>query len=245
MNYYPFHIGDYRSSTAHLTNEEDLAYRRLLDMYYDSEQPIPKETQWVSRRLRIAPEIIQTVLVDFFMETDGGWVHRRCAAEIESFQHRAVRARENGKAGGRPKKTQPVFCENPAETQQEPTGKLTKNQEPITNNQEKEEKTCSASASPRKNGTRLPAEWTLPGGWGDWALKEQPTWTQAHLQTVADQFRDHWHAAAGQNASKMDWHATWRNWVRREKPLPKVKSNAAGGFSAIDYHKGVSSDGRF
>ena len=33
MHYYPHHIGDYKSATAHLSNEEDLAYRRLLEMY--------------------------------------------------------------------------------------------------------------------------------------------------------------------------------------------------------------------
>ena len=44
MNYYSFHIGDYRGATAHLSNEEDLAYRRLLDMCYDTESAIPLET---------------------------------------------------------------------------------------------------------------------------------------------------------------------------------------------------------
>jgi uncharacterized protein YdaU (DUF1376 family) len=43
MHYYKFNIADYRSATAHLTNEEDLAYRRLLDMYYDTEVPIPND----------------------------------------------------------------------------------------------------------------------------------------------------------------------------------------------------------
>lgn len=33
---------------------------------------------------------------------------------------------------------------------------------------------------------------------------------------VADGFRDYWHAAAGANARKRDWSATWRNWCRRE-----------------------------
>lgn len=31
MNYYPFHIGDYLTETAHLSWLEDCAYRRLLD----------------------------------------------------------------------------------------------------------------------------------------------------------------------------------------------------------------------
>ncbi|NDC25981.1 MAG: DUF1376 domain-containing protein, partial [Proteobacteria bacterium] len=34
MHYYPFHVGDYQAHTAHLTNTEDLAYRRMLDLYY-------------------------------------------------------------------------------------------------------------------------------------------------------------------------------------------------------------------
>ena len=34
MNYYPFHLGDYAARTAHLEPMEDLAYRRLLDLYY-------------------------------------------------------------------------------------------------------------------------------------------------------------------------------------------------------------------
>ena len=34
MNYYPFHVGDYIAHTAHLHPLEDIAYRRMLDLYY-------------------------------------------------------------------------------------------------------------------------------------------------------------------------------------------------------------------
>jgi len=34
MHYYQFNIGDYASHTRHLSDLEDLAYRRLLDAYY-------------------------------------------------------------------------------------------------------------------------------------------------------------------------------------------------------------------
>ena len=34
MHYFQFNIGDYASHTRHLTLMEDLAYRRLLDLYY-------------------------------------------------------------------------------------------------------------------------------------------------------------------------------------------------------------------
>ena len=78
MHYFQFHIGDYRAATAHLSNEEDLAYRRLLDMYYDTEQPIPADTQWVARRIRMPEIVIKTVLQDMFVEAENGsWTNER------------------------------------------------------------------------------------------------------------------------------------------------------------------------
>jgi uncharacterized protein YdaU (DUF1376 family) len=131
MHYYSFHIGDYRSSTAHLSNAEDLAYRRLIDMYYDTEQPIPLDTQRVARRLRVGIEVVSAVLDDFFTLADDGWHHERCNEEIEKYHVLADRNRKNGKLGGRPKKPSGL----PVVTQSEPTGKATNNHKPITNNQ--------------------------------------------------------------------------------------------------------------
>jgi uncharacterized protein YdaU (DUF1376 family) len=120
-------MGDYKSATAHLTNEEDLAYRRLLDMYYDTEKPIPLETDWVARRLRVGIDLVATVLQDMFLQTENGWVHDRCEDEIREYHRMADRARANGKAGGRPK--------NPVGSQAEPSRKLTTNHKPLTTNQ--------------------------------------------------------------------------------------------------------------
>lgn len=128
MHYFPFHIGDYRSSTAHLSNDEDLAYRRLIEMYYDTEAPIPLETQRVARRIRVAEDVVAVVLEDFFELTDDGWRHERCDQEIAKYNEMAERSRRNGRSGGRPK--------NPVASKQEPSGKATKNQEPTTKNQE-------------------------------------------------------------------------------------------------------------
>lgn len=96
MNYYPHHIGDYKAATAHLSNNEDLAYRRLLEMYYDTEKPIPVETQWVSRRLRLDTEAIEAVLNDFFSKHEDGWRHARCDIEIAAYKE----AKKNHWAAG-------------------------------------------------------------------------------------------------------------------------------------------------
>lgn len=130
MHYYQFHIGDYRASTAHLSNEEDLAYRRLLDMYYDLESAIPLETQWVARRLRLDTEVVSRVLQDMFVQTENGWTHTRCDSEIAHYRQIAEKNKLNGIKGGRPKKPSGL----PVVTQPKPTAKPTNNQEPLTNN---------------------------------------------------------------------------------------------------------------
>lgn len=40
-------------------------------------------------------------------------------------------------------------------------------------------------------------------------------------ESVAAEFRDYWSAQPGQRGVKLDWEATWRNWVRRQRAGPK------------------------
>lgn len=67
--------------------------------------------------------------------------------------------------------------------------------------------------SKRQRGTRLPAGWVLPKSWGDWALEHFEVTTDA-IRTEAATFRDYWQSRPGAQACKLDWLATWRNWVR-------------------------------
>ncbi len=110
MHYYQFHVGDYLFNTAHLTFEEDIVYRRLLDLYYTSEKQIQADIIAVSRRIRM-PEhehIVHSVLHEFFLfdEQNKTWSHKRCDEEIQSYQAKRIRNQKNGKLGGRPRKTQ-------------------------------------------------------------------------------------------------------------------------------------------
>ena len=127
MHYYQFNIGDYRAATAHLSNDEDLAYRRLLDMYYDTENQIPLDTQWVAKRLRLDCQVVKDVLQDMFKLTETGWQHGRCETIIEQYHAMAEKNRANGRLGGRKK--------NPVATDSQPIVKATINEKPITNNQ--------------------------------------------------------------------------------------------------------------
>lgn len=143
MFHYPFHVGDYLLATVHLSETEDLAYRRLLDLYYQTEGLIPLETQWVSRRIRMGCEVVSKVLEEFFDRTENGWKNERCELELAKYRAHCERNRVNGKLGGRPKKTQSVPSGNPVVTQIKPTRKPTVNQEPLVSSSLRSEETTA------------------------------------------------------------------------------------------------------
>ena len=105
MFYYQFNIGDYAKHTRHLTNNEDLAYRRMLDMYYLNEEPIVNNIKKLARLIdmRGCEEDIQNVLDDFFQLSEGAWVNTRVERELEAYAAKGEKARANGKKGGRPR----------------------------------------------------------------------------------------------------------------------------------------------
>lgn len=79
----------------------------------------------------------------------------------------------------------------------------------------KKEKT-KADAPSAKRGCRLPADW-VPSE-ADIAFAEE---RRINWRREAESFRDYWTAKAGADACKLDWGATWRNWVRRSAPSPR------------------------
>jgi uncharacterized protein YdaU (DUF1376 family) len=123
MNFYPFHIGDYISHTSHLTDEEDLAYRRMIDLYYMTEQPF-NDSSTIARRIRSSVETVESILHEFFEFCDDDcWHSKRVDEEIAKYHSRLNQASKAGKASAEAR-----F--NKRSTSVQPT----KNQEPLTNN---------------------------------------------------------------------------------------------------------------
>ena len=97
MHHYPFHVGDYQSHTKHLTQFEDLAYRRMLDECYLHERPLPISAKAIARQINMREhvEAIELVLLEFFVKTDEGWINARVTHEIQQY-HAAQAARSRG-----------------------------------------------------------------------------------------------------------------------------------------------------
>lgn len=142
LNYYPFHLGDYAAHTAHLDLLEDLAYRRLIDLQMLLERPLPTDVEELARKVRMRDHasVIRDVLNEFFIQTDEGWVNDRCMKEITRFQANKDAAKRAGRASAeRRTQSKATAVERPLNdrsTQQGTTVQPTKNQEPITNNQQ-------------------------------------------------------------------------------------------------------------
>ena len=107
MNYYPFHIGDYAAHTRYLTLMEDLAYRRMLDLYYVSEKPLEPAEQ-TARLIGMRDHVAEvgTILADFFEATEAGFINKRANEELDKFSlmkqgGRDGAAKRWGKAGDR------------------------------------------------------------------------------------------------------------------------------------------------
>ena len=107
MNYYPFHLGDYASHTAHLEPMEDLAYRRMLDVYYLREGPLPADVSEVARlvRMRSNASDVEAVLREFFVLTDEGWRHDRCDNELSKMQDKQAKAKASAAASVKARST--------------------------------------------------------------------------------------------------------------------------------------------
>lgn len=219
MNYYEHHLGDYAAATGHLSLIEDAVYTRMIRRYYVQEAPLPADVGQVARlvgaREPEAVAAVEAVLAEFFTLSPDGWHNKRCDEEIAKFREkiaaasRAGRASANARAAISNARSTPVGHPlNDCATHQSPDTSL---QTPVS--QKQEQKRASPSAQPAK-GTRLPPGWSPSPELARWVAENHPA-IDADAQLGA--FRDYWTAKPGKDGRKLDWDATFRNWVRNSR----------------------------
>ena len=202
MHYYQFNIGDYASHTSHLSEMEDLAYRRLLDWYYLHETPISLDTKDVAVRIRMRThcDCIEFVLREYFDRTELGWIHHRADKEISKTGEKSSKASASAKVRWDKERDA-----NALQTQYERNA---------THNTEHTTQDTKHSTPKATRGSRLPADWKPDAELAEWSKSERP---DLNLRKVLEEFRDYWTSVAGSKGVKLNWDATWRNWVRSQK----------------------------
>ena len=207
MHYYQFNIGDYASHTRNLSLLEDLAYRRLLDEYYLHERALNANVSLVARHIGMQGHEaeVQFVLETFFELSEVGWVNNRADQEIHHFRAKIEQASRAGKASAARRL-------NNGSTDVQPTN----NQQPITNNQEKNTKRPAVAAPVGVS----------PEVWESFVKHrraKKAQLTQLVIDTIADQAQK-----AGWTLEKALTECVVRNWqsfradwvTQNPNPLP-------------------------
>ena len=234
MNHYPHHIGDYIKSTAYLTNEEDLCYRRLIELYYDTEKPIGLDIDLTARRVRSEPFTVLKILTEYFTETKAGYKNKRCDLEIRQYHLKVKANRINGKLGGRPKKTQSV-----SKTQSVNLANPTITQNNLNQNQnQNQNQNHNHKPEPIKQEVASLPDWLPVDSWigfCEMRRKSKSAFTEraktlliARLLELKD---------SGQDVSKVLDQSTENGW-KSVYPLKVNGSNGNGKFNPVAYVNG-------
>lgn len=238
MNYYKRHLGDYARDTGHLTALEHGIYCLLLDYYYSTEKPIPKDR--AHRIARANPEQTQMVCEEFFISDGDTWRHPRVDREIAEYNAKADKNRENGTKGGRPASQQKPN-KNPfgyySQTQKEPTGNLS--HEPLATNHKQEEK-ISAKALKFDPVVLLTALDVPEAVINDW-LKVRKAKRAPVTETVIDGFKRE-AAKAGMSLTDAIRISIERNWQSFKAEWMTADGGRGGKPAIPDWRKTPARD---
>lgn len=81
-----------------------------------------------------------------------------------------------------------------------------------------------------KRGTRIPEPFIVTAEMRQWAAAEVPG---LDVDGCTRRFVDYWRAESGAKATKKDWVATWRNWLRRDHDQRKTGSRPSPSDRAL------------
>jgi len=198
MHYYPHHIGDFLRDTSSMSPRDSYIYLRLIWLYYESEKPLPDDPEVLAYKVGVRgeEELISLLLRTFFRYDPDlkSHTHQRIDKEIAKYQRKANSARQANQTRWASEDDLKSDAKSGARQI------ATKNQEPITTNQEP-----STNVVAPKRRRQLPDDF-YPDATGLNAAGQKGVDVAVELQ----KFRDY-HAARG--SVMLDWQAAWRTWV--------------------------------
>lgn len=211
----PFWVRDYIADTRHLTLEQRGAYTDLLFFCWVApECKIPDDDKIIAQTLGITKarwvSKIAPAVRPLFDQQDSFLLQKRLLSERNSVQKRVEAARENGSKGGRPQSKEIKDLAKP-----EGSDPVKPNETQEKANQKHNQNTPSKPPKGgARRGSRLPDDFMPNSDLIGWAKEKTP---DVDLQWATDAFKDYWKSATGRTATKLDWNAAWRSWMRREQ----------------------------
>lgn len=217
----PLYVGDYLSDTRHLSTEEHGAYLLLLMAMWRAGGRLPNEASKLARICGLTGPKWARLEVEIlaFFEVAGDEIgHKRIEKEFKKYTKTCEKRAKAGALGGKAKALK---------NNDTPLASATNLLEPGYSNQNQNQKEDigyqpSEIIEPQQNGaavrrgSRLPEEWDgdKPASAIVFAIEQGLRDSDAFR--VLQDFQDYWHAKTGADATKLDWMATWRRWVRED-----------------------------
>jgi uncharacterized protein YdaU (DUF1376 family) len=211
MYYYQHHIGDFIKSTSRLTDSQAMAYLRLIWLYYDKDGHVINDYEQLAFEIGSDIKTVQMIVKTYF-EVNGEYLkHSRCDKELQGYLNKSVGGKKGAESRWKNKVSDSIPITIPMPTQCNPNA----NQEPRTNNQESVLSTTVAKAT---KGSRFSLQ-DIPEEWILFCRTER---SDLNPKSVFEGFKDYWVSVPGSKGIKLDWFATWRNWIRSQK-LNEIK----------------------
>lgn len=99
-----------------------------------------------------------------------------------------------------------------------------------------------ARATRARRGTRIPDDFTVTAEMVAWAGERVPH-VDGRLET--EKFVNYWRAKTGQAATKLDWVATWRNWMlSAAERAPAGRASPGNALAVAGTHRPSTTDQR-
>ena len=95
MKEYKFQVEAYRKKTSHIQDADDLAFRRMLDICYMTEKPLPLDIEEVAKLVGLDLDIVEPVLMEFFYVAEDGWHNLGAEKQIEKWRKVSEKNRRN------------------------------------------------------------------------------------------------------------------------------------------------------
>lgn len=167
------------------------------------------------------------------MEIDGGWL----LFNYEKFRDRKDDEEQRIKTRDRVRK----FREKAKDVTEDVTvthGNDIQRQMQITDTEIREEPPQAAS---RKRGSRIPEPFLLTAEMRRYSSEKRP---EIDVVLETEKFCNYWRAKTGRDATKLDWPATWRNWIlnaranngitnQNNRPTSEREKSAERGANAV------------
>lgn len=218
----PLWVSDFLGDTLDLDAAEIGAYMLLLMAQWNRDgASLPNDETKLRRVARCGrnwPKIWDAI--GRYFDHDGAGIYsNRLRLEAQNVAAKREVNAHNGARGGYAKalKSKEPHLANATNSPQ---------RNPSSHNHNHKDEKRDTIVSPKKTGSRLPDDWYLPEEYCNWAVGEG--WSVEAIRFEADRFKDYWCAKPGKDATKLDWQATWRNWIRNNS---KGKTNGNGNYS--------------